>query len=351
MSLVLHLALLGTVWEPSCTGMLRVCNGGEDSHEPSGTQVCRPNLLQRPTLRLSVGNWNSTLLNAWVAQILLQEQMQVPVVVVEYENLPHSYYVHDGQPPNFPPRSYNWQALLNAQETDGTCEGFPTTVPGVETSLECSHAFLEIWDGQKNARKEHVATTGQVVDGGILGTLGQIGWYLSAWQMQEVPSLASYRGYKDNETTKVLQRPQRWAELCSMSVAGGSSSCVTYDALVAAAQAGEDIIASEDAEALLELRNHFFVALSDIPAGAAEAFESQLGTSLPDPLYGGAFTPQYDSSGTRQIGHMCTVGCTWTAYDRQIITENELALHAEAYASTEIGQILSASVSGAAALP
>ena len=97
-------------WRVSCTGYRPVCRGqdlmdGEDiaeknantakptviTAENNGTTptlgdinyFCSENRLEKPTIYLTAGNnWESTYL-VWIAQILIQELLQIPVVIRE----------------------------------------------------------------------------------------------------------------------------------------------------------------------------------------------------------------------------------------------------------------------------
>ena len=108
-------------WRVSCTGYRPVCRGqdlmdGEDiaeknantakptviTAENNGTTptlgdinyFCSENRLEKPTIYLTAGNnWESTYL-VWIAQILIQELLQIPVVIRENIGASHSFYLN-----------------------------------------------------------------------------------------------------------------------------------------------------------------------------------------------------------------------------------------------------------------
>ncbi len=61
------------------------------------------------------------------------------------------------------------------------------------------HASLEVWpSGHAQNRAEFIDNPdGNVVDAGLLGPVGQIGWYLPAYMIDENPALASAEGFTD----------------------------------------------------------------------------------------------------------------------------------------------------------
>ncbi|MCE2511983.1 MAG: hypothetical protein J4F50_05370 [Acidimicrobiia bacterium] len=61
------------------------------------------------------------------------------------------------------------------------------------------HASLEVWpSGHGQNRIDFIDNPdGNVVDAGLLGPVGQIGWYLPAYMIDETPALASAEGFTD----------------------------------------------------------------------------------------------------------------------------------------------------------
>lgn len=93
----------------NCSGLLRVCGAGETP----GPQ-CRPNVLGRKPVRLRGANWGAAMMNVWVAQILLAEQLQIPVEIIEYEGTSTDFYASDAAKSYLDAYPYNWDALVRA---------------------------------------------------------------------------------------------------------------------------------------------------------------------------------------------------------------------------------------------
>jgi glycine betaine/proline transport system substrate-binding protein len=60
-------------------------------------------------------------------------------------------------------------------------------------------ATLEVWpSGHLKDRKDYIEKAGTVVDGGELGIIGNIGWFVPSYVVEENPDLATWEGFKDN---------------------------------------------------------------------------------------------------------------------------------------------------------
>ena len=217
----------------SCTGRLRVCSPHEEAAGDHDRGICRRNFLNHPTIRVSPANWLSTLFNVWVVQILLAEQLQIPVQVVQYAGSDdHQFYEHAASGEiQLPSRAYNWDAIVRAS-ADLSCAGYPTnpTTP----AEECSHAMLELWSGQDSMKRTHVSEyggTGKVAYGGALGALGRIGWYANNEVLDHTPEFASFRGLRDaNLTASHFRRPLRFSEACARGVDSLLALCAAFAA-------------------------------------------------------------------------------------------------------------------------
>ena len=63
------------------------------------------------------------------------------------------------------------------------------------------HASLEVWpSGHADNRADFIDNPdGNVVDAGLLGPIGQIGWFLPAYMVDQYPALATAEGFTDPE--------------------------------------------------------------------------------------------------------------------------------------------------------
>ncbi|MDH5225001.1 MAG: glycine/betaine ABC transporter substrate-binding protein [Actinomycetota bacterium] len=60
-------------------------------------------------------------------------------------------------------------------------------------------ATLEVWpSGHLKDRKDYIDKAGTVVDGGLLGIVGNIGWFTPSYVVEENPEFATWEGFKDN---------------------------------------------------------------------------------------------------------------------------------------------------------
>lgn len=60
-------------------------------------------------------------------------------------------------------------------------------------------ATLEVWpSGHLKDRKDYIEKAGTVVDGGELGIVGNIGWFMPSYLVEENPELATWEGFKDD---------------------------------------------------------------------------------------------------------------------------------------------------------
>ncbi len=119
------------------------------------------------TLRIAVNPWTGSAVNANVAKILLERELGYKVELVKIDE--------------------------NSQ--------FPALASG---SLDAS---LEVWPSGHAAdiqryiegRRGGPLRDGGIVDGGKLGLIGNIGWWIPTYLVDEQPELARYQGLEGNE--------------------------------------------------------------------------------------------------------------------------------------------------------
>eukprot|EP00966_Prymnesium_polylepis_P076514 1773690-Prymnesium_polylepis.1 len=325
------------VYEGSCSGMVRVCNDHEPSTtDPSGNTVCRPNSLGRKTVRIFPQNWGSAILNSLIAQILLMEQLQVPAEILQVAGTSSNYFVHESGSTAYAPIAYDWASLVRASHNP-ECVGFPSylAVQAGNISSHCSHVMLELWSGQDEWKKKYVDEERVVEDVGNLGVLARVGWFIPSSTLDTKPELATYRGFKSASKTAALKRPMPMSEYCNLAS--------TTDAVCDAWTAEYVINGVLSSTAPAGVWDAYFVqSLSDAAiAGRLAALNPP--QSMPTPFYKGAFTTQYDTDGTTAIGHFAGVGCGWTEYDQQIISDGSLRLDANRFAGGAIRDVHRAS--------
>ncbi len=123
------------------TAILAACGGGEK---------------EKPTITLIENSWPSSELNVAVAANLLENEMGFPVEVISLDE------------------SAQWDALA-AGDAD---------------------ASLEIWPSGHGERiAQYIDEQHVVENGGELGPIGLIAWYVPTYMVEEDPALATWEGY------------------------------------------------------------------------------------------------------------------------------------------------------------
>mgnify|MGYP000011743544 CR=1 FL=1 len=141
------------------------------------------------TIKIAVNPWDGSAANANVAKVLLEDELGYTVELVEIDEF--------------------------AQ--------FPALATG---DLD---ATLEVWpSGHGKDYKKYIEAGAGVVDGGELGVIGQIGWWLPTYLLEERPELATWEGLKGNED---LFRTAESGD--AGQILGGDPSFVTFDQAIA----------------------------------------------------------------------------------------------------------------------
>lgn len=112
-------------------------------------------------IRIAVNPWTGSSANANVAKVIMEQEMGCTVELVEIDEF--------------------------AQ--------FPALASG---DLE---ATLEVWpSGHAEDYAKYIEADAGVVDGGELGVIGNIGWFVPTYLVEENPDLATWEGLKGNES-------------------------------------------------------------------------------------------------------------------------------------------------------
>lgn len=117
------------------------------------------------TIKLAQSPWDASRINVEIARVLLTEQMGYAVDVTEIDEFSQ------------------WDAIASG-------------------SL---HASLEVWpSGHRDDIAKYV-DTGAVEDGGALGPIGKIGWYIPSYLLTQHPELVTYEGFKTSAAVDLFQ--------------------------------------------------------------------------------------------------------------------------------------------------
>jgi glycine betaine/proline transport system substrate-binding protein len=117
-----------------------------------------PQTTVKPVIKLAVNPWKAAELNAAIAKIILEEKMGYRVELVRIDE------------------NSQWDALAKGD----------------------LHASLEVWpSGHTVNMKRFITAEKTVEDGGPLGPVGKIGWFMPTELLKRYPVLASWQGLKD----------------------------------------------------------------------------------------------------------------------------------------------------------
>lgn len=129
--------------------------GGADA--ATATTVVR--IVQNP--------WDASRLDATIAQIILQEQMGMTVQVTELDEYKQ------------------WDPIANGEQD----------------------VSLEVWPSGHVDDVTNYIQTNKVEDGGPLGPVGKISWYVPTYLLTAHPELGSWEAYKNAATTDMFRAP------------------------------------------------------------------------------------------------------------------------------------------------
>lgn len=151
----------------------------EAAAEPAGDQ---------PTIRLAENPWSGSQVNVAVAKIILEEEFGYPVEIVTIDE------------------NAQWSALASG-DLDASLEVWP--------SGHAENVALYI-DEQKS-----------VENGGPLGPVGKIGWFMPSYVLEEHPELATWEGFTDAENAALFATAETGDKGQFLA---GDQSWVQYDA-------------------------------------------------------------------------------------------------------------------------
>lgn len=154
--------------------------------QPPVEEATKP--APKPVIKLAENPWSSSRLNVALAKIILEEEMGYPVETVTIDE------------------NAQWAAIAGGD----------------------IHASLEVWpSGHAENIRQYIEEQGVVEDGGPLGVVGKIGWYIPSYLLEEHPDLATWEGYKDPENCALFKTAETGDKGQFLA---GDPSWVQYDA-------------------------------------------------------------------------------------------------------------------------
>ena len=138
-------------------------------------------------ITLAVNPWTGSAVNAYVAQVVIEANLDTAVEIIDIDE------------------NATWVGL-----DDGSID-----------------AVLEVWPSGHAADYEtYITGKGSVVDIGKLGPSAKIGWYVPTFVVEEHPELATWEGFKDAELAKLFATAES-GDLGQFTM--GDPSYVTFD--------------------------------------------------------------------------------------------------------------------------
>ena len=142
----------------------------------------------KPTIKLAENPWSASTLNVTVARILLEEEMGYPVEIITIDE------------------NAQWAAIAKGD----------------------IHASLEVWpSGHAENIQQYIEEQGVVEDGGPLGPIGKIGWYIPTYMVEQYPELATWEGFKNPDLAALFKTAETGDKGQFLA---GDPSWVQYDA-------------------------------------------------------------------------------------------------------------------------
>ena len=140
------------------------------------------------TIKLAANNWSASALNVAVAKLLLEEKLHYPVEITDIDE------------------NAQWAALASGE----------------------LHASLEVWpSGHAKDVAEYIDKQKVVENGGPLGPIGKISWYIPTYLLKDHPELATWEGFKTPENAKLFATAETGD---SGQFLSGDPAWVQYDA-------------------------------------------------------------------------------------------------------------------------
>jgi glycine betaine/proline transport system substrate-binding protein len=143
---------------------------------------------EKITIKLAANPWSASQLNVAVAKLVIESQLDYPVEIVAIDE------------------NAQWPALATGD----------------------LHASLEVWpSGHADNVAEYIENQQMVENGGPLGPIGKIGWYIPTYLLEEHPELATWEGFATPEAAALFATAETGDQGQFLA---GDPSWVQYDA-------------------------------------------------------------------------------------------------------------------------
>jgi glycine betaine/proline transport system substrate-binding protein len=127
--------------------------------------ISAPAAARQDTIVLVENPWTASSLNVNVAKLILEDELGYEVEIILLDE------------------STQW-AVIGAGD---------------------AHASLEVWpSGHQQNVEQYINELEVVVDGGLLGPVGKIGWYIPTYMLEDHPELATWEGFLDEDNAALF---------------------------------------------------------------------------------------------------------------------------------------------------
>jgi glycine betaine/proline transport system substrate-binding protein len=117
-------------------------------------------------IKIAESPWSASALNALIAKTVLEQELGYTVEIVPIDEISQ------------------WEALAKGD----------------------LHASLEVWPSGHAANiQKYIQEQGTVENGGLLGAVGRIGWYVPTYVVEDHPELAIWESYRNPELTALFR--------------------------------------------------------------------------------------------------------------------------------------------------
>jgi glycine betaine/proline transport system substrate-binding protein len=125
---------------------------------PAGDEAASSGSGEKMTIKLVENPWTGSQVNVAVAKVIIEKELGYPVEIVTLDE------------------NAQWPALASGD----------------------LHASLEVWlSGHADNVAKYIDEQKTVEDGGLLGPVGVIGWFMPSYLLKDHPELATWEGFKD----------------------------------------------------------------------------------------------------------------------------------------------------------
>ncbi|CAJ1946684.1 unnamed protein product [Cylindrotheca closterium] len=192
----------------------RICNSNDKNVNSSSIMndedpLCRESEFPYLEVRIHQGDWESSVMTAWIYQIVLMELVGVPATVGLTGDSTHlaNFYSMENEFV-YSTTSYSPEGLKMSNRVIAGCN---------ETEEACVHVLPVVWSGQKDVLNE-LFEQDEISLPSPNGMLGATGLFLPISTARDYPQLTSFLGYQGESNRRLLaqlfKRPTTWKQYC-----------------------------------------------------------------------------------------------------------------------------------------